>query len=228
MQIKSMTPEELAREPNLRALKNARTVRETDPVQALNQFRALAGLGSPMAMADIGYMYGKGIGVQANTSEEEAWYKRAVEAGSVFAQFALAHLYLRTQRYPEAFAACETAAASGYAPAMYFLAFMYGQGVGTEHNLEKERDLLQQAMLLGHLWARGRLGGLLMRGRWGPSQRLRGLLLFVSGAICAMYVASRNPKDERLSGHDVSHPFASLTTMPTAQRGQGSRSSTNG
>jgi TPR repeat protein len=151
MQIKSMTPEELAREPNLRALKNARTVRETDPVQALNQFRALAGLGSPMAMADIGYMYGKGIGVQANTSEEEAWYKRAVEAGSVFAQFALAHLYLRTQRYPEAFAACETAAASGYAPAMYFLAFMYGQGVGTERNSDKERDLLHQAVQLSHV-----------------------------------------------------------------------------
>lgn len=223
-----MTPEELAREPNLRALQHARTVRESEPVQALSQFRALASLGSAMAMADIGYMYGKGIGVQANASEEEAWYKRAIAAGSVFGQFALAHLYLRTQRYSEAFAACEMAAASGYAPAMYFLAFMYGQGVGTGRNLDKERVLLQQAMLLGHVWARGRLGGVLMRGRWGAWQRLRGLFLFVSGAIRAGYVASRNPKDERLLGHDVSHPFASLTTMPTANAGQESRSSTIG
>jgi TPR repeat protein len=203
-----MTPEELAREPNLRAVQHARSVRETDPVQALSQLRALAGLGSAMAMVEIAFMYGKGIGVQANASDEEAWYKRAVEAGSVFGQFALAHVYSQTQRYSEALAACETAAVSGYAPAMYFLAFMYGQGVGTERNLDKERDLLQQAMLLGHLWARGRLGRLLMQRRWGIRQRLRGLFLFVSGAICAMYVASRNPRDERLSGHDVSKPLA--------------------
>jgi TPR repeat protein len=215
-----MTPEELAREPNLRALQHARSVQETNPVQALSQLRALAGLGSPMAMVDIGFMYGKGIGVQANALEEEAWYKRAVEAGSVFAQFALAHVYFHTQRHSEAFAAFESAAASGYAPAMYFLASMYGQGVGTERNLDKERDLLEQAMLLGHLWARGRLGGVLMQGRGGTWQRLRGLFLFVSGAICAMYVASRNPRDERLTGHDVSHPLASLTTMPTPDAGR--------
>jgi|SRR5579863_2603041 len=216
-----MTPEELAREPNLTALQHARSVRETDPALALTQFRALAGLGSPMAVTDIGYMYGEGIGVQANPSEEEVWYKRAVEAGSVFGQFALAHLYLRTQRYSEAFAACETAAASGYAPAMYFIAFMYGQGVGTERNLNKERDLLQQAVLLGHLWARVRLGHVLVRGRWGAWQRLRGLFMIFSGAICATYVASRNPRDERLSGHDVSRPFARLTIMPAADAGGG-------
>ena len=132
-----MTPEELAREPNLTALQHARSVRETDPALALTQFRALAGLGSPMAMTDIGYMYGEGIGVQANPSEEEVWYKRAVEAGSVFGQFALAHLYLRTQRYSEAFAACETAAASGYAPAMYFYRFHVRTRRGHRAQLEQ-------------------------------------------------------------------------------------------
>src|SRR5579872_7378350 len=102
-----------------------------------------------------------------------------------------------------------------------FIAFMYGQGVGTERNLNKERDLLQQAVLLGHLWARVRLGHVLVRGRWGAWQRLRGLFMIFSGAICATYVASRNPRDERLSGHDVSHPFARLTIMPAADAGGG-------
>jgi TPR repeat protein len=205
-----MTPEELAREPNLRALHHAQSIRDTDPVQALNQLRGLADRGSPLAMAEIAFMYGRGIGVQANALEEEAWYKRAVEAGSVHARFALAYIYFRTQRHSEAFVVCQSAATSRYAPAIYFLAFMYGQGVGTERDLDKERDLLHQATQLGHLWARVRLGRVLVQGRWGMWQRLRGLFLLVSGGICAMYVAARNPKDQRLYGHDVTHPFESL------------------
>jgi TPR repeat protein len=206
--------EELAREPNLRALQHARSVRVTDPSQALNQFRALADLGSPMAMVDIAYMYSKGIGVQSDAQEEEVWYKRAVAAGSVFAQFALAHMYSRMRRYPDAFAACQSAVASGYAPAMYFLAFMYGQGLGTERNLDAEQGLLQQAAQLGHLWARIRLSRILMQKRFGAWQRLRGLSMFISGTICAMYVASRNPSDERLAGHDVLHPSMALRSRP--------------
>src|SRR5712672_1980908 len=54
----------------------------------------------------------------------------------------------------EAFVVCQSGVASGYAPAMYFLAYMYGQGVGTERDLDKERDLLHQATKLGHLWLR--------------------------------------------------------------------------
>src|SRR6266404_5090859 len=34
----------------------------------------------------------------------------------------------------EAFVVCQSGVASGYAPAMYFLAYMYGQGVGTERD----------------------------------------------------------------------------------------------
>jgi TPR repeat protein len=209
-----MTRDEVAREPNLRALQHAQSIRETDPVRALSQFRALADRGSAMAMAEIAFMYGRGIGVQANALEEEAWYTRAVEAGSVYARFALAYIYFRTQRHAAAFGVCQSAAASRYAPAMYFLAFMYGQGVGTERDLDKERDLLHQAMQLGHLWARVRLGHVLVEGRWGAWQRLRGLFLLVSGTICAMYVSARNPKDERLYGHDVSNPSISWT-VPT-------------
>jgi TPR repeat protein len=206
-----MTPEELAREPNLKALQHARSVRATDPLLALNQFRALAGLGSPMAMVDLAFMYSKGVGIKANVIEEEVWYKRAIEAGSVFAQFALAHLYFRTQRYPAAFVQCQSAVALGYAPAMYFLALMYREGAGTERNLDKERDLLYQATQRGHLWSRVRLGRVLMQGRWGLWQRLRGLLIFATGTICAIYVASRNPRDERLYGHDVLNPSADST-----------------
>jgi hypothetical protein len=219
---KSMTPEELAREPNLRALHHAHSIRDTDPVQALKQFRGLADRGSPMAMAEIAFMYGRGIGVQANPLEEKAWYKLAVEAGCLYARYALAHVYFRTQRHSEAFVVCQSGVASGYAPAMYFLAYMYGQGVGTERDLDKERDLLHQATKLGHLWARVRLGRVLVQGRWGTWQRFRGLFLMVSGGICAMYVAARNPKDERLCGHDVSHPFESLrqgSTTPNGRRG---------
>jgi TPR repeat protein len=218
---KSMTLEELALEPNLRALQHAQSIRGTDPMRALNQFRALADRGSPLAMAEIAFMHGRGIGVQANALEEETWYKRAAEAGSVHARFALAYIYFRTQRHSEAFGVCQSAA-SRHAPAMYFLAYMYGQGVGTERDLDKERYLLHQAMQLGHLWARVRLGHVLMQGRSGTWQRLRGLFLLVSGAICAMYVAARNPKDERLHGHDVLHPFESLrqgSTTPNGRRG---------
>lgn len=177
----------------------------------MNQFRALAARGSASAMIDIAFMYGKGIGVQPNLLEEEAWYRRAVEAGSLFAEFALAHMYFQTRRYSEAFTVCHSAAASGYAPAMYFVAtFMYGQGVGTERNVDMERQLLHQAMQLGHVWARVRLGSVLLKGRCGAWERLRGFFMLLSGTICAMFVSARNPEDERLYGHDVSHPFESL------------------
>ena len=214
-----MTEEELAREPNLKALQHAQSIRDTDPVQALRQFRGLADRGSPLAMSNIAFMYGRGIGIQANPLEEEAWYKRAVEAGSLYAHYALAHIYFRKQSYSEALVVLRLGVASGYAPAMYFLACMYDRGVGTERNLDKVRDLLDQATQLGHVWARVRLGRVLVLGRWGIWQRLRGCVLIVGGTICAMHVAGRNPEDERLYGHDVSHPFEALRQGPTGPNG---------
>lgn len=205
-----MTPEELTREPNVSALQHAQSLRQTDPAQAMNQLRALADRGSAIAMAEIAFMYGKGVGVQVNPFEEEAWYKRAVEAGSLYAHYALSYIYFQTQRYSEAFVVCESAITAGYAPAMYFGAFMYGHGLGTERNLDKERDLLKQAVRLGHVWARARLGRVLLEGRSGTWQRLWGLVMLVSGPIYAMYVSARYPNDERLYGHDVLHPFESL------------------
>jgi TPR repeat protein len=190
-----------ADEPDLRELREAYSIRVADPQNALMRFRALADRSSKMAMIYVAEMYSKGIAVAVDHAQEEAWCQRAAQAGSALAYFGLAKINIRRRDFAKAADACRAGADLDDAPCIYLLATLHLYGMGVPKDVKQGMLLLERAATQGLIYARMRLGGMLIRGYSGFFQRFRGVWLSVSGTIAAFVIAWRDPKDERLAGH---------------------------
>jgi hypothetical protein len=97
--------------------------------------------GSAVAQANIGLLYGDGLGVPQSDKEAVKWYRLAAEQGESRAQYYLGTSFEEGVGVPQDFKAAarnyRLAAVQGYVKAQYKLGLLYlrGQGVtqSTEH-----------------------------------------------------------------------------------------------
>jgi TPR repeat protein len=66
-----------------------------DYAAAFKQWRPLAEQGDSEAQVALGFMYGRGLGVQQDYQESVNWYQRAAEQGDAHAQFSLGYIYCK-------------------------------------------------------------------------------------------------------------------------------------
>jgi TPR repeat protein len=174
--------QEIEDEPDLVRLKYAFECIDVDPVRACIEFQSLAELGSLTGMLYLGWLYQKGIGSVVDFKKAETWYRRAYEEkSSKLATYYLGNLYLDMKDYSRAQEAFTAGLLMEYAPAITCLGQMYVDGIGVSKDLEKARSMFEKATLLGHIFAKRRLAKLLMSGKFGLLNILRGCILFFEG-----------------------------------------------
>ena len=164
-------------EPNVPRLLRAHKLLCDHPDLALNEYKALAGLGSLSAMVHLGDGFERGKHWPSNTEEAERWYRQAADRGLLAGYYYLGRLYLKLGRYDDAFADFRHAAAADYPPALHWLGRMYFFGTGVPKDIQKSRSYLERAGNGGNLLARILLAKLLVQHAASFGERVRGFYL---------------------------------------------------
>ena len=122
-----------------------------DAPEALRLFTKAAEAGYAPSMTDLGLMYSRGDGIEADFAKAASWYKRAVDLGNSAAMVNLGLLHQQGKGVAQDFAAAVTlyrkAVALGHPAGMYNLAWMLdsGQGVARK-DPEEAADLMMRAL----------------------------------------------------------------------------------
>jgi TPR repeat protein len=194
----SVTIVNWAAEPDLDQLRRAYRELATNPSQALHDLEELADRGSQMSMRYIAQAYKDGTEVTRDLDQAEAWYRRAINAGSTHSMHSLGLLYLYKKEYLKAIEEFSAAVSKNSSPSMYILGRMYFRGEGVDRNISAARNLWENGVTLGHIPSRRHLADLLMTGQFGILQILRGVWLWISGVIQAFFILMNDPGSERL------------------------------
>jgi TPR repeat protein len=132
-------------------------------IQLLNQ---AAEQGDPRAQAWLSRLYEQeGSGVVRDFAIAAQYLRSAAEGGEPRSQYDLAYQILNTSganqgQWEEAISLLERASQAGYPNARYFLAEQYRDGIKVPLNLDRARELYQQAAADGLVAAQMRLGQL--------------------------------------------------------------------
>jgi TPR repeat protein len=183
------------KEPDMEALNHAFGLLSSDPEQGLVELKALADRGSIASMLYIAHTYRK---LKGDLPQSTEWYRRAMNAGSLIGAHELGRNYFDAKNYLSALDAFKVGEGNDYAPSIHMLGLMYRNGFGVEKDIDKARNLFERAAALGHAHARGHLGVLLLTGRYGPRQFVRGLRLWLGLLRYAYRLAYNDPFDDRL------------------------------
>jgi TPR repeat protein len=154
----------------------------------LARLESLADRGSMNSMLYIADAYRLGEGVSADFVKAEHWYRRAAELDSVIANDVLGRIWLKAGLTDNAIAAFSKAAERGYAPAIYALGRIYLSGVGVAIDEQRAISLLEQAMALGSLHAKGALAKYLVMRHKSISSVIRGYWLGLTCRIEFVFV----------------------------------------
>ena len=185
------------REPDLGRLREAHARRVTSPAWALAELEKLSAEGSVASCLYLGQMFRDGLGVDANRAEAEKFYRKAYDAGSLNGLLSLGSLYFDRHSYDVAEAIFREGANRQYAPAMDKLAMIYLKR-GQFYNPRKARLLLEKASVVGNVFAKRHLAGVLIREGPGLRARIRGVGLFYRALVEGIQVFRKEPSDERV------------------------------
>ncbi len=194
----SVAAEEHKKEPDQLALSSAYELLQSEPQKAFPVLEGLADKGSLMSMLYLADAYMKGLGTPTDLTAAEKWLMRATDRGSHVAPHQLGLLYLDLKDYEKAEKMFRLGASWNYLPSLYRLGMMYSDGVGVVPDPDQARDFFERASSMGHVFAKRRLAGMLLRGECGPLGVLRGLWLLIVGFAQAVSGAISDAGSERM------------------------------
>jgi hypothetical protein len=152
------------REPDLDELRTAYALLATNGSVARSKLETLADRGSILSMWYLADAYSSGRFFAKDLEKAKTWYIRAEANGWIPASYNLGREYYELNDYNSAFEAFSRGAAKNYVPAVYRLAMMYHDGLGTTKDINQCRNLLNIAVSKGHLFAKRDLAGLYIKG----------------------------------------------------------------
>src|SRR5262245_44785590 len=182
-------------EPDIEEYRRLDALFKVDAERALAGFETLAKRGSIASMLYLAEEYRTGGPSRSkDLNKAKHWYAKADQEGLASASYMLGVVCTRLNEYDEAFAAFSRGATHDYLPAIYRLAMMHHDGLGTSQDIDRCRALLEIAASRGHLFAKRDLATLFIRGRFGLISVMRGISLLVSLlfsviAFCAKSIA---------------------------------------
>jgi TPR repeat protein len=145
-------------------------------------WKNLADNGSVYAMNKVAWCYWTGTDVDKNVGEAESWYSAAMAGGSQWASLRLAELLAENGDLEGVKDVLGKPAASGWAPAMFWLAWHRLRSSQTASAYSDARLLLEGALEAGHPGAKWYLGRLMAQGKYGSKDRKRGRKLLMEMA----------------------------------------------
>lgn len=187
-------------------LYHAIALQKLEPVRAFAELNTLSQEGHPASMVSLARCYQYGIGTPIDTIKAETWYRHALETGSGRtkrrALYYLGRLYLNQKNYAKAREMFAAGVELNDPPALYNLGRIYWRGLGIKAKPSEARVLFERASELGHLLARRNLAVLLMSGRFGVFNFIKGLYMMPKVIHGVLVVAYRSfdldIPDERL------------------------------
>jgi tetratricopeptide (TPR) repeat protein len=138
-----------------------------DP-EARDWYEKAAALGDPLAMLNLGTMYGEGKSIKQDYAKAREWYEKSAALGNTVAMTSLSRLYydaLGVKRdYAKAIELLKKAADLDDMYAMNNLGVAYKEGIGVPRNYATARSWFEKAAAkgdrlamtnLGHFYAKG-------------------------------------------------------------------------
>jgi len=182
-------------ESDFHRLETACALMETDPQRGLLDLEDLAEAGSLLAMVHLGWALENGTGANVDSKAAEVWLRRAYERGSDVASYYLGHVYLRRHDHSRAKEVFAGGVSMNYPPSMYCLGEMYLHGTGISKQPDKALAIFEKASSMGHVFAKRKLAGLLMSGRFGIFNIARGVALWAGALKDGVLVVIREGAD---------------------------------
>lgn len=188
-----------SRESNIECLRKAYDLLSSDPEKSEQLLHGLAQTGSVASMLYLGWAYQNGIiGGRVDCDNSERWYLSAVDHGSKLAAYFIANLYLSNGKSDKAIVILSNENLSCYSPALFVLGKIYYYGIGVDKNISLAKIFFEAAARLGHVFAKRKLSGLLLSGKYGFPGAIRGVLLLTSSIFGVIIVGMRDPSSDKL------------------------------
>ena len=166
-------------------IENGDNLFDSGPATAFQFYVEAAEHGSVCAMEQVGWHYGSGTGVVADTSLALEYYHRAILGGSWSATIAYARLLEKVGRQTDCENYLRECVATGFTPAYFWLAWLRYNRDRTSTVRREVRPLLEYAARQGHPAARDFLARWMARGQLGLLNVPRGWVNVVRETVAA-------------------------------------------
>ncbi len=168
--------------------------------KVIRKLEALAERGSMQSMVYIGIAYRDGHGVIKNENLAESYFVRAFEAENDIGGYYLGKHYMSQGRYHEAFKVLNKSAIYKYAPTLCCLGYLYLNGFGVDKDLQKSKEILEEASNLDNIWAKRHLANVYKSGEFGIYKIIYGYCLMWASILKGALIYGKNDLDERMLG----------------------------
>ncbi|WP_368905068.1 tetratricopeptide repeat protein [Taklimakanibacter lacteus] len=149
-------------------------------------------------MVRLGWASDTGLGVPADPSQAEHWYRKAAASQNLWARYQLSEFLRRKGAHKEALSIVDELAHAGYLPAIYRLSRLLEAGIAIEKNSELSAYYRDHAAAHGHVWAGRERAMAMIKGHMGPSKVIPGCLSLAAVLWRSFQLVARNPTDTRL------------------------------
>lgn len=157
-------------------------LQRTDDAAAFRLFLEAAEAGSAWAAETVGHHYHMGTGVEADFSQAQEYYRRAISAGSWMATLGYARLLADHGHHDFCEPLLEGGVSSGFVPAYFWLAWFRYERSGSREVCGEVRPLLEYAAGKGHPGANFYLAQWMIKGRFGRREIWGGVKVLLRSA----------------------------------------------
>ena len=164
--------------------------------ESFNTAMSLAKRGDADAQVFLGWLYLKGYAGQINEQEALRWYMAGAAQGNTDAQYALGNYFKVKKDYLLAYEWYKLASDSTHLPSLYNLGLLYEYGLGVKKDQQQALKLFRVAASKGHLFSKKKISMYLIKSK-NLLRKLRGLLMFPSMLVLAVWFVLRSRYDER-------------------------------
>ena len=186
-------------DPHFAEYERARDLLHSEDWQGgLKELEGLAYRGSIMSILLVSDAMRDGWMYDQDLPGAEAWYRVAVESGSLRGLFGLGLTHLLMERFDEAIQDLEGAIARNFPPAFNALAGIYFRGDGVPVDRRKALDLWRRGASLDHLPPKRNLVQQSIHGRFGPWRFIEGILALVPVTYELVTARRTNPYTDRM------------------------------
>ena len=165
---------------------------------SFHTYYTLAEQGNTRGQLILAGMLGEGIGTALDKEKSKGWYRRAAHNGSAEAQHHLGFICFQSKDYSGANDWYQKAAAQGYLPALWRLAWLHKKGKGVPLDPAKAYELFDEAAQRGHVFAKRDLALMLLSGHKGVRNVLKGMALLFTCTLDGIRAASSSNSDEKI------------------------------
>ena len=169
----------------------------TEPSSGIKRLKEAAELGSALSMYHVGEAYLEGRGIEKDIEQGFKWLQLSADNGFLEGAYQIARTYWAMGDMGKTIKILTDLSDRGHALSMNNLAYLYFFEPNFE-NLKLSDKYFRMAVKNGNLISSRLYSVLLMQGKFGFYNRLRGFIIWISGIVPTFLTMIRYPRSDRL------------------------------